>query len=97
MASDVTFQLDPKGGEDVLQAMAMPVVKQAAEAIAQRATSMASSMSSDPPTIEVTTAVGRIKRGERAIGTISAVGIDAHTNYIGHQALIKAKDAGRVN
>lgn len=97
MATDVTFQLDPKGGEDVLQNLAMPVVKLAAEAIAQRATAMASSLSSDPPTITVNTTVGKIKRGQRAIGTISANGKDAHSNYIGHQALAKAKDAGRVN
>lgn len=57
---------------------------------------MASSQSSDPPTIEVTSTVGTIRRGTRAISTIRAAGNDAHSNYIGHMALAKARDAGRV-
>lgn len=56
---------------------------------------MAASQSSNPPDITVTTGVGVIKRGQRAIATIRATGSDAHANYIGHQALAKAKDAGR--
>lgn len=95
MAKDVSFVLDPKGGEAILQRMMMPNVKQRADAIAARAQSMAGSMSSDPPTISVSTKVGTIKRGVRAIATIKAEGKDAHENYIGHVALAKAKDAGR--
>lgn len=97
MAKDVSFSLDPRGGADILQRMAAPIVKQSAEAIASRARSMASSMSSTPPTIATTVSVGTIKRGLRAIATISAEGDDAHSKYIGHHALAKAKDAGRVN
>lgn len=95
MAKDVSFSLDPKGGEAILQRMMMPTVRQRADAIAARARSMAGSMSSNPPTISVTTRVGTIKRGVRAIADISAEGDDAHENYIGHIALAKAKDAGR--
>ena len=94
--SDVSFALDPKGGQDILQNMAAPIVKQSADAIAARARSMANSLSNNPPEIKVTTRVGIIKRGTRAIATISATGTDAHANYIGHQALAKSKDAGRV-
>lgn len=97
MSKDVSFQLDPKGGEDVLTKMAMPVIKQAADAIAARANGMAGSMSKDPPEISVTTQFGTIKRGVRAIATIrSNGGGDAHKGYIGATALSKAKDAGRV-
>lgn len=97
MSADVSFQLDPKGGQDVLTQMAMPVVKQAAEAIAARANGMASSMSSDPPEITVSTKFGTIKRGVRAIATIKADGGgDTHKGYIGTTALAKSKDAGRV-
>lgn len=78
--------------------MVAPVIKQSAEAIAARARSMAGSMSSNPPEITVTTSVGVNKggRGRRAIATVTATGNDAHQNYIGHVALAKAKDAGRV-
>lgn len=96
MSKDVAFSLDTTGGEDILQKMAGPIVKRSAEAIASRATSMASSMSTNPPAITVTTQVGTIKRGVRAIATVSAQGTDAHENYIGQVALAKAKDAGRV-
>ena len=78
--------------------MVAPVIKQSAEAIAARARSMAGSMSSTPPEITVTTGVGVNKggRGQRYIATVTATGKDAHENYIGHQVLSKAKDAGRV-
>lgn len=95
MAKDVSFALDPKGGETILQTLMMATVKQRAEAIASRARSMTGSMSSNPPTITVSTKIGTIKRGVRAIATIQAEGADAHENYIGHLALAKAKDAGR--
>lgn len=96
MSRDVTFQLDTAAAESILTEMVAPLIKQSGEAIAARAQSMAASMSSDPPTITVTTTVGTIKRGRRAIATIRATGKDAHQSYIGHLALIKARDAGRV-
>lgn len=97
MAKDVSFSLDTTGGEEILQKMAAPIVKQSADAIAQRATSMAQSMTSNPPSITVSTMVGTIKRGVRAIATVKSEGTDAHSNYVGHLALTKSKDAGRVN
>lgn len=95
MSSDVSFSLDPKGGEAILQTMMMPTVKQRAEAIAARAKAMTGSMTSNPPVISVYTRLGTIKRGVRAIATVSAEGDDAHANYVGHIALAKSKDAGR--
>lgn len=95
MSKDVSFAMDTKGGEQILQGMMMPTVKQKADAIAARAQSMAGSMSKTPPGIAVTTKIGTIKRGVRAIATISAEGRNAHQNYIGHYVLARAKDAGR--
>lgn len=80
----------------ILTDMVAPLIKQSGDAIAARAQSIASSMSSDPPEITVTHTVGTIKKGRRAIATVTARGRDAHQNYIGHMALIKARDAGRV-
>ncbi len=97
MAKEVSFQLDPAGGADILQRMAAPIIQQSGEAVAARARSMASSQSNKPPTISLAMSVGTIKRGIRAIATISAEGDDAHSKYIGHHALAKARDAGRVN
>lgn len=96
MVKDVSFQLDPAGGAEVLQNMMQPTIKQAGEAIAARAKSMAQSQTSNPPNITVSTKVGIIKRGQRAIATIKSDGNDAHSNYIGHKALAKARDAGRT-
>lgn len=96
MSKDVTFSLDPAGGADILQNMAMPLIKQAGEAIAARAQSMAGSLSSDPPEITVSTAVGTIKRGQRAISTVRATPKNAHQAYIATVALAKSRDAGRV-
>lgn len=95
MSKDVSFSLDPAGGQDILVNLAAATIKERGQAIAARAQSMASSMSSDPPDITITSAPGTIKRGIRSIATIRAVGKDAHQNYIGHQVLAKAKDAGR--
>ena len=97
MSKDVSFALDPTGGQEILQRMAMPVVKQSAEAIASRARGMASTLSSKPPAITVEARVGTIKRGVRAIATVKAEGDDARSNYVGWVALSKSKDAGRVN
>lgn len=97
MSKDVSFALDPTGGEEILQRMAMATVKQSADAIAARATSMAGSMSGTPPSITVQTKVGTIRRGVRAIATVTAEGRDARSNYIGWYVLSRSKDAGRVN
>lgn len=94
--SDVSFQLDTNAAGEILTNMVQPLIKQSGEAIAARARSMAGSMSSDPPEITVTTSVGVVKRGQRAIATIRASGKNAHQNYIGHVVLAKARDAGRV-
>lgn len=95
MSKDVSFQLDTQGGQTILEKMMMPVVKKRGEAIAARASTMAGSISSDPPVITVTAKTGTIRRGVRAIATITAEGKDAHENYIGHVALARAMDAGR--
>lgn len=95
MVKDVTFQLDPVGGAEILQNMMMPTIRQAGEAIAARANSMAQSQTSRPPEISVSTTVGVIKRGQRAIATIKADAVDPHSLYIGRMALVKSKDAGR--
>ena len=95
MSNDVSFSLDPKGGQDILVNLAMSEIKARGQAIASRAQSMAQSVSSDPPEITMTSAPGTIKRGIRAIATIKATGKNAHQNYIGHMVLAKAKDAGR--
>lgn len=87
--------MDTQGGEEILQRMMMPTVKQRADAIAARAQSIAGGMTSHPPTVSVSTKVGTIKRGVRAIATIAAEGDNSHQNYVGHIALAKAKDAGR--
>lgn len=97
MSKFITFQLDTAGGQDILTNMAMATINQSAQAIKGRAESMVGSMSSKPPTISVTTHIGTIRRGRRAIATVTASGgLDAHANYIGRMALVKAKDAGRV-
>lgn len=96
MANDISFVLDTKEAEQLLTNMSMPLARQSAEAIAGRARSMASSMSSEPIEITVESAIGIIKRGNRAVATIRAIGQNAHQNYIGHQALAKAKDAGKL-
>lgn len=98
MSRDVSFQLDVDAANTILTTMVAPTIKASAEAIAGRARSMASSISSDPPTITVTQSVGVSPggKGQRSIARITASGRDAHQNYIGHLALAKAKDAGRV-
>ncbi len=93
----ITFALDTGGGQDVLTGLAMKTIQQSGEAIKTRASAMAGSMSTNPPEISISTSVGTIRRGRRAIATIRADGgADAHKNYIGAMALAKAKDAGRV-
>ena len=97
MSNDVSFHLDLGGGQEILTKMVEPVIKQSAEAIAQRARSMAGSISDEPPVISVSTEIRPSKRGgARVVGVVRATGRNAHQNYIGHKALAKAKDAGRV-
>lgn len=95
MSKDVAFSLDTKGGQDILTMMAMPEVKRRGQAILQRAQSMAQSMSKNPPQMAMTTEVGTIKKGVRAIAKISAEGKNKHQTYIAHYVLSRAKDAGR--
>lgn len=97
MTKDVSFSLDTNAAQEILQSMAMPIVKQSGDAIGGRAQSIASSISSDPPEITVTVSKGTIRRGVRAIATVRANGRDPHQNYIGSVALSKAKDAGKIN
>ncbi len=94
---DVSFALDTKEGSRILQEMAMPVVKKSAEAISSRANGIASSISSQAPSFEVTTKVGTIRRGTRAIATVKSNGRNARQNYVAHVALSKAKDAGKLS
>lgn len=97
MSKDVSFYLDLAGGRQILTDMVRPTIEKSAEAIANRARSMASSISSDPPEITVTTVIQPSKKGgARVAGLVRAKGIDAHQNYVGFKALAKAKDAGRV-
>lgn len=97
MSSDVSFYLDPAGGQDILTNMVAPTIQKSAEAIAQRARSMASSISSEPPTISVTMTTRASKLGGgRAVGVVTSKGEDAHQNHVGYMALRKALDAGRV-
>lgn len=96
MSKDVTFQLDPKGGEDILQKMVEPTIRKSAQAIASRAAAMAGSLSSNPPEITVSNEIGIIRRGTRAISTVKATGNTKHAQYIGRIALSKSRDAGRV-
>jgi hypothetical protein len=96
MVKEVTFSLDTDAAADIIGDMMMPTVGQSGRAIQSRAQSMASSQSSKPPAIKISTAIGTIKRGRRAIATISIQADDAHQAYIGAMALRKAKDAGRL-
>lgn len=97
MSKDVTFSLDTAAASKILTEMALPTIEKSGAAIAQRAQSIAASISSDPPEISVSTAVGTIRRGTRAIATIRSNGRDAHQNHVGYVALSKAKDAGKIN
>lgn len=76
--------------------MVAPVIKQKGEAIANRARGMAGSISSKPPEITVSTTVGTIKRGRRAIATVTAHAANERQSYIGRVALSKSKDAART-
>ena len=93
----VTLQLDTDAAAVIIGQMSMPLITQSARAMGARAQSMAGSVSRRPPEFRVTTAIGTIKRGRRAIGTIQANYDNARESYIAHTTLRKAKDAGRIN
>lgn len=100
MASPIrtTFQLDISGaGETILQTMAAQTAKDAAEAISERAQGIAASIDKDPPSFNVFSSVGTIKRGQRAIATVRANASNTRQRYVARQALLKAKDAGQLN
>jgi hypothetical protein len=98
MSKDVAFVLDiDAAGLEILQQMAQPTIKKSGQAILFRAASMASSMTSNPPTFSIEDKIGIIKKGTRAITTVSAPFEDNREEYIAHVALAKAKDAGRIN
>lgn len=101
MSRDVRFSMNTGvgGGQDIIQQMAMPLVKKSAEAIAQRAGSISGSITSKPIEFKVNTYVGLPNRsgGKRAVAEVVADGIVTdHQRYSGLTAVQKSKDAGRV-
>lgn len=97
MGKNVSFSLDLGGGAYVLQTMAKSAVQAAGERIAGRATAMAASISSEPPTITCKTSVRRIKKGERAVAIVGTDTNDEHERYIARTAISKSIDAGKVS
>lgn len=96
MAKDTTFVLDiTAAGETILQQLAAPLVKSSAEAIASRAGSMARKVSKESYAFEVTSAVGTIVKGKRAIATVTTSTDNPHQEYVARSVLAKARDAGR--
>ena len=101
MSRDVRFSMNTGagGGQDIIRQMAMPLVQKSAEAIASRATRVSAGMSTNPPTFRVKTYVGLPNRrgGTRAVAEIYGENVqNEHQNYVGHAAVQKSKDAGRV-
>lgn len=101
MSRDVKFSMNTGvgGGKDIIQQMAMPVVKKSAEAIADRASSISGSITSKSIEFRVNTGVGMPNRrgGTRAYAEIVADNVfDEHQRYSGYTAVQKSKDAGRV-
>nr|DAF81897.1 MAG TPA: hypothetical protein [Caudoviricetes sp.] len=95
--ADVSFSLDTNAANAILTEMASGLVNQSAVAVAQRAQSMISSVSTEPLKVNVSTGVGTIRRGTRAIGKVSINTANKHQAYIANTVLRKAKDAGRVD
>lgn len=93
------FWLNLDGGAYVLQKMAQGVVKQSAQAIQARATSIAPSVMarSDkvPPTFEVETKLRTNSRGTRAVAIVRGGGTSRQV-YLAGMALAKSINAGRV-
>lgn len=101
MSRDVSFSMNTGagGGADIIQQMAMPMVKKSAEAIASRATGISGSLTSMPMQFKVNTYVGLPNRrgGSRAVAEVVADGVVTdHQRYMGYTAVQKSKDAGRV-
>lgn len=101
MSRDVSFSMNTGagGGQDIIQQMAMPLVKKSAEAIASRATGISSSITSQPVSFKVNTYIGLPNRrgGKRAVAEVVADGVvTEHQRYRGFTAVQKSKDAGRV-
>lgn len=98
MSKKVSFVLDiDAAGLAILQRMVKPTIKRSGQAILVRASSVASSMTSEPPTFTIEEQVGVIKQGTRAFTTITAPYEDRRQEYVAHVALAKARDAGRIN
>lgn len=102
MSRDVSFSMNTGagGGKDIIQNMAMPLVKKSAEAIADRATRVSGGITSKPVHFKVETYIGLPNRrgGQRAVAEVVADGavISEHQNYSAYTAVQKSKDAGRV-
>lgn len=87
------------GGRDIIREMAMPMVEKSAEAIAERASNISGSITSNPLHFRVNTYIGlQNKRGgTRAVAEIVADGaVTDHQRYSGFTVVQKSKDAGRV-
>lgn len=85
------FQLDLSGGLDVLADYAFPMISNSTKAIAGRAESI--SGVGMGVKLERT---GVIRRGQRALGTITTQPKNEHEAYKALDALKKSIDAGRV-
>lgn len=102
MSRDVSFSMNTGagGGKDIIQNMAMPLVKKSAEAIADRATRVSGGITSRPVHFKVETYIGLPNRrgGQRAVAEVVADGaiISEHQDYSAYAAVQKSKDAGRV-
>lgn len=102
MSRDVSFSMNTGagGGRDIIQNMAMPLVKKSAEAIADRATRVSGGITSKPVHFKVETYIGLPNRrgGQRAVAEVVADGAitSEHQNYSAYTAVQKSKDAGRV-
>lgn len=95
--AEFTFVLDTEKANKILTEMSSNLVNQSANAVAQRAQGMISSISSQPLKVNVSTNVGIIRRGTRAIGKVSINTANKHQAYVANTVLRKAKDAGRVS
>lgn len=90
MAKKSSFQLDLKGGAEVLQNMAMPIVTKATNAIASRASQLSGFK------FRPTTTIGVNVKGARALGKVEYKATNPHDRNIAMDALQKSIDAGRV-
>lgn len=96
MAKKTGFYLDTDAAAVIITDMMMPLVRQSTDAIGYRAAAMVASQSDDAPTFTISTRVGTIRNGRRAIGTITAPVNSPREGYLARLALAKSRDAGRV-